>query len=587
MKKNNVILILGALLIIIVLYFSYSLFLKDDKVVKSLTTEDIDTDINTDDDDEKISWDNYEAHEEVLTESIKITESGTYTLTGNIDDGAVTVNTTGNVKLVLNNVNIKNSNGPAIIIEQAETVLIYLEENSNNYLEDGSTYSNLDEDVNGVIYSKDDIVFDGTGKLTIVSNYQDGIVSKDDLKIIKGTYSIESIDDAIRGKDSVYILDGNFDIKSGGDAIKTTNEEDSEKGYVLIDDGIFNIEAELDGISAVTKLVIKNGEFNITTGGGSGNDSTSEDWGDWGTQPGYGRHPMQDYSNDDTTASAKGLKALDNLVIENGTLNLNTSDDAIHSNNYVGITNGNIDISSGDDGIHADKEIIIDNGNINITKSYEGIEAAKITINGGNISLVASDDGINVAGGMDSSGMSRPGQNNYSSDTDNILTINNGTIYVNATGDGIDINGSGYVYGGDITVDGPTNSGNGSLDYDREFIVNGGTFIAAGSSGMMQTISSSSTQYNVAIVFSSTYQDKKISIVDSNNNEVISYTPSKSFSSIVISSKIFAKNSTYTIKVDEEDYSTFTISSISTSVGRTSMGGQGGPGGQGGNPHRR
>ena len=586
MKKNNVILIVVALLIIIVLYFSYTLFLEDDNVIKTLTVEDIDTNINTDDDDEKISWEDYESHEETLTESINITESGTYTLSGNISDGAVTVNANGNVKLVLNNVNIKNSNGPAVIIEQAETVLIYLEENSNNYLEDGSTYSNLDEDVNGVIYSKDDLVFDGVGKLTIVSNYQDGIVSKDDLKIINGDYSITSVDDAIRGKDSIYILDGNFEIKSGGDAIKTTNEEDSEKGYVLIENGNFNIKSELDGISAITKLVIENGTFNITTGGGSGNDSTSDDWGDWGMQPYPRRSPMQDYGNDDTTASAKGLKSGDNLVIKNGTINLNTSDDAIHSNNYVGITNGNINISSGDDGIHADKEIIIDNGDINITKSYEGIESAKITINGGNINLVASDDGINVAGGMDSSSMSRPGQNNYASNTDNILIINNGTIYVNSTGDGIDINGSGYVYGGNITVDGPTNSGNGSLDYDREFIVNGGTFIAAGSSGMMQAISSSSIQYNLAIAFNSSYQDKKISILDSNNKEIISYTPSKSFSSIIFSSNELAKGN-YTIKLNDEEYSNFTINSTSTSIGNTSMGGPGGHGGPGGKPNRR
>ena len=105
----------------------------------------------------------------------------------------------------------------------------------------------------------------------------------------------------------------------------------------------------------------------------------------------------------------KGLKAGNNIVIEDGTFNLNTSDDSIHSNNYIGISNGTYYISSGDDGIHADNEIIIEGGSIDIKESYEGIEAAKITIYNGDISVVASDDGINVAGGSDSSSMNRPG----------------------------------------------------------------------------------------------------------------------------------------------------------------------------------
>ena len=575
MKNKNVLIITSIILIIIILYFSYIAFFKDDNDNKSLKVEDIDTFINTDDDDLDISWDKYETFEKVLVESITINEGGIYILSGSINDGNVTVNTSDNVKLILNNVNIKNSNGPAIIIEKAETTVIYLEENSENYLEDGSTYSNLYDEINGVIYSKDDLVFDGIGKLTIVSNYKDGIVSKDDLKFINGFYSITSIDESILGKDSVYILDGSFDINSSGDSIKTTNQEDVEKGFILIENGTFNIESELDGISAVTKLVINNGKFNITTGGGSKNDSTQEDWGNFGN-----RRPGYDHNND--TTSAKGLKSSDNLVISNGNFILNTADDAIHSNNYVGITNGIINISSGDDGIHADKEIIIDNGDIDISKSYEGIESSRITINGGNISLVANDDGINIAGGMDSSSMSRPGANNYSKDSDNILIINNGTIYVNAVGDGIDINGSGYIYGGNVTVDGPTNNGNSSLDYDREFVVNGGIFIAAGSSGMMQSISSSSTQYNVAISFDSIYEDKNISIVDSNNDEIISYSPKKRFSSIIISSNNFIKDKKYTIKVNDEDYSTFEIENITTTVGKVSFGGHGGPNGPNG-----
>ena len=528
MKNKKELIIYIILVILILLTIVYLIINKTNKendndiAIDKIT--DIDTTVDLDNSDEAINWDNYQTKDLTLTDSITITTGGIYNLSGTITDGMITVDTNDYVKLILNNVSITNSSGPAIYVKKAKTVIIYLSDNSNNYLEDGSNYSNYDEDINATIYSKDDLVFDGTGSLTVKANYQDGIVSKDDLKIINGNYTISSADDGIRGKDSVYIIDGNFTIK---------------------------------------------------TGNGSTNSSKSNsNWGNWGSK------------NTTDTKSAKGLKAGSNIVIEDGTFNLDTSDDAIHSNNYIGIIAGSYTISSGDDGIHADTEIIIDNGNIDIKESYEGIEAAKITINNGDIKIVASDDGINVAGGSDSSSMNRPGANNYTNNTTNILTINDGNIYVNASGDGIDINGSGYIYGGTIIVDGPTSNGDGALDYDGELIVNGGSLIAAGSSGMVQGISSNSTQYNATIIFTSSYTNKKITITDENENTILEYTPTKTYQAITVSSSKLKKGTTYTIKIDNETYTSFTVSSISTTVGTSNrMNNGGNMPGNGDNPN--
>lgn len=577
MKNKKELIIYIILVILILLTIVYLIINKTNKendndiAIDKIT--DIDTTVDLDNSDETINWDNYQTKDLTLTDSITITTGGIYNLSGTITDGMITVDTNDYVKLILNNVSITNSSGPAIYVKKAKTVLIYLSDNSNNYLEDSSNYSNYDEDINATIYSKDDLVLDGTGSLTVKANYQDGIVSKDDLKIINGNYTISSADDGIRGKDSVYIIDGNFDITSLGDGIKSTNTEDKDKGYILIENGTFNIDATLDGIQAETKLIIKNGNFTIKTGNGSTNSSKSNsNWENWGSK------------NTTDTKSAKGLKAGSNIVIEDGTFDLDTSDDAIHSNNYIGIIAGSYTISSGDDGIHADTEIIIDNGNIDIKESYEGIEAAKITINNGDIKIVASDDGINVAGGSDSSSMNRPGANNYTDNTTNILTINDGNIYVNASGDGIDINGSGYIYGGTIIVDGPTSNGDGALDYDGELVVNGGNLIAAGSSGMIQGISSNSTQYNATVIFTNSYTGKKITITDESENTILEYTPAKTYQAVTVSSSKLKKGATYTIKIDNETYTSFTISSISTNVGSSNrmnnggnMPGNGGP----------
>ena len=389
--KKIIICVVLIIFIGLIIYFIYPKTNNEMSLV-----DQIDINVDLDNSDQEIDWSNYESKSIELTESIVITEEGVYELSGEITDGYIEIDTLGNIKLILNNVSITNSSGPAIYIKNAENTVIYTAKDTINYLEDGNTYTSFD-DVDGVIYSADDLILDGEGSLNIKANYQDGIVSKDDLKIINGTYNVDSLDDGIRGKDSLYILNGEFQITSGGDGLKSTNDTDSEKGYVLILDGTFKIGADLDGIQAETKLIIKDGDLEIITGGGSNNASTSNSWGSWG----FGQ-----IDND----SAKGLKSGSNLVIENGIFNLDTSDDSIHSNNYIGIKLGTIVISSGDDGIHADEKLIIDDGDIDILKSYEGLESSNITINNGNINIVASDDGINVAGGNDQSSMNRPGQ---------------------------------------------------------------------------------------------------------------------------------------------------------------------------------
>lgn len=554
MKKNNIIVITILLILITIIILLINNLSKKNSLKGSNTTvSDLDTNINLDESDEEIDWTNYQNEQIILNKSITITKSGVYNLSGEINDGLITIDTDDDVLLILNDVTITNSSGPAIYVKRANTAVIRTLDGTVNTLTDGNNYVNLDSDVEGAIYSKDDLVLEGDGTLVLNGNKGDAIVCKDDLKINSGKYIINSKDDGIRGKDSVYILDGEFTINSEGDGIKSSNETESDKGYVKISNGIFNINSSLDGIDAKTKVIIDSGTFNITTGGGASNSSDNAGWGYFG-------------NNSNTLESAKGIKAGDNIVITGGTYNLNTSDDAIHSNNYVGISGGDFLINSGDDGIHADKELVIDSGTIKIEKSYEGLEAETITINDGNIYIVSDDDGINAAGGNDGSAFGRPGAG-MQGNSKSTLTINGGTIYVDATGDGLDANGSIYITGGNITIDGPTNSGNGALDYDMECKVTGGIVVAAGASGMAQSISSSSTQYGVLINFATNYsKGTVISILDSSDKEIISYTSSKSFSSVAFSTSKLSKG-TYTIKINDEVYQTFTIENILTTVG--------------------
>lgn len=162
--------------------------------------------------------------------------------------------------------------------------------------------------------------------------------------------------------------------------------------------------------------------------------------------------------------------------------------------------------------------------------------------------------------------------NPTSTDNKQKLTINDGNIHVNSEEDGIDINGSGYINGGIITVDGPMSSGNGALDYDGELVMTNGTLIACGSSGMMQTVSNNSTIYCLSIIFSQNQSaGSEIKVVDKNNDVIIKYAPNKQYQSAVICSPNLNKNEEYSIYVNETKIDTITIENIITNIGNMGM----------------
>ena len=377
-KKEKIIIIsiISLLVLGLALFFGYDYFKKDSQVTKENNNANIKTE-----EEDNIDWNSYESSEIKDASNVEITKGGVYTLSGTIT-GGVTINTEEDVKLILNNVNIKNSKGPAIYVISANNTVIYLNEGTTNTVEDGSAYSGYDQDVNACIYSKDDLTFDGTGSLTVKANYQDGIVSKDDLKIVNGTYSIKVNDDGIKGKDSVYILNGTFNITAGGDGIKASNDSDSEKGYVLIENGKFTISAKSDGIQAITKLVINNGTFDIT--------------------------------------ASEGLEAT-YIVINDGDININASDDGINASTKsdfmtptIEVNGGTINVTMGQgdtDGFDVNGTIYINGGTVKVTGQstfdYDGegkINGGTVYVNGEKVSelpnqFAGGDPGGNQGGG--------------------------------------------------------------------------------------------------------------------------------------------------------------------------------------------
>ncbi|WP_046176244.1 carbohydrate-binding domain-containing protein [Domibacillus indicus] len=476
---------------------------------------------------------------------ITIRTSGVYTISGKLDDGQIIVDAEdeGAVRLILNGAEINSSSSSPVYVKKAEKTIVSLEEGTENLLTDGEKYvyeDSEEDEPSAALFSKGNLTINGSGKLVIRGNYNDGIASKDELKITGGTIEIEAVDDGVIGRDLLAVKEGNISIKAGGDGMKSTNDEDTSKAVIAIEGGTFNITAANDGIQAETSLLVADGNFTVSSGGGSPESiATKEE-----SKQAPGETSTSTASSATETESTKGLKAAVEVAIGGGSFNLNSSDDAIHSNNSITITGGDIKVASGDDGIHADTSILTKGGNINITKSYEGMESKTITIADGKIHVKASDDGINIGGGNDGSGMDMA----QTDAEDNLLSINGGYVYVDSDGDGLDSNGSISMTDGTVIVSGPTNGGNGTLDYDQSFEMSGGFLIGAGSSGMAQAISEESTQNGIMMTYSETQSaGTLLHLEDSEGNTVATVAPEKDYQSVVISSPELTKDASYTL----------------------------------------
>ena len=497
------------------------------------------------------------------------------------------------------------------------------------------------------IVSKDALVIAG-GKIT-VDSVSTAVTGKDSVKILDGELDITAGTNGIKSSNSedaslgfVSISGGNIKIVSGGDGIQAETSLMIEGGEFDITAGGGSANSTSSGkedmwggmggnrggnnfgggemtppdgdMSLPDDFSMPDGQmpqmpddFSFPDGDFPGGMQDGDMRGGRGGMRGGMREDMQGgfentaftvsddtaafeltaaASSDDSSTSSKALKAGGSVVISGGTFTIDSSDDSVHSNGSVSISGGKLTALSGDDGIHADEDVLISgSAEIDIQKSYEGIEGKTITISGGDTKVTASDDGLNAsAGSSDSAGGFGGGFGGVSEGV--YLKITGGTLTVNASGDGLDSNGDFYMEGGTVYVSGPTNGGNGALDYGERCTatVTGGTLIACGAVGMEEGFDASgSTQYSFLYNLASTVSGgTELTVTDSSGNVLLTFTPEKSFQSVVFTSPELKDGETYTVTAGSLS-ETVTLNGISTSNSTgMSMGGGFGGGQRGG-----
>ena len=306
-----------------------------------------------------VDWSSLPTTEVSLTnEGLTITEGGTYILTGTTT-GGVTVETDANVRLILAGATISSSDTAAINVLSAGTVEIELQDGTENTVKDSSTHSNAD--IEGAIHVEADLILSGNGSLTVEGNFQDGIVSTDNLTINAGNITVTAADDGIRGKDSLTINGGTIDVTAAGDGIKATNDEDTTKGYTVITGGTITVLAGDDAIKAESSLTIDGGDITVTE-------------------------------------SLEAIEAT-NITINGGTIDVYATDDSINAASttstdiFIKVTGGNlkVEVGSGDtDAFDSNGDIYISGGTIDVTAptsafDFDGVAeltGGTVTVNG-------------------------------------------------------------------------------------------------------------------------------------------------------------------------------------------------------------
>ena len=320
--------------------------------------------------------------------TLSITEAGVYVITGSASNCTITVEVSeeDKVQLVLDGVDITNSDFPAIYVKSADKFFVTTVGTSTLTVT-GTFRADGDTNTDAVIFSKDDLVLNGTGTLNITSTSGNGITAKDDLKVTGGTYIVKSAEDAFEANDSISICGGSFTIQTNKDGFHCEN--DSAEGTIYIAEGTFNIQSSSDAVQATAILQIDGGEFAIT--------------------------------------ASEGLEAT-YIQINGGTINIDASDDGINATNksngaypvVVEFNGGNTTINMGQgdtDAVDANGSIYVNGGTINITaqtSSFDYDQAAEfnggtIIINGQEVSEIPQS--MMGGGGFGGRGGFQRGQN--------------------------------------------------------------------------------------------------------------------------------------------------------------------------------
>ncbi|MBN2610191.1 MAG: carbohydrate-binding domain-containing protein [Bacteroidales bacterium] len=299
---------------------------------------------------------------DVYVKSVTDTQDIHYRLSGTTSNGMFKIYSEKRFNLELNNVNITNTDGPAINIQSKKKATITLAGGTTNIIADGAIYTDAWgdgglEDQKAAFFSEGKMVFDGTGSLDITGSGSDkhALCSDDEIEFINGTITITSLQkDGIHAKEGITVTGGNLSITSANDGI------DAGEAFIEISGGNIDVATTADDVNGITcdsTLVISGGSVEVTVSG----------------------------------TQSKAIKSDQNMTLSGGLITINTLGaaaleasgsgydpsycTAIKCNNIIAIDGAEIIITSsgaGGKGISSDTDIIVADGDISVSATGNG-----------------------------------------------------------------------------------------------------------------------------------------------------------------------------------------------------------------------
>ena len=205
--------------------------------------------------------------------TVTISAEGVYIVSGTLTDGQIIVDAddAAKVQIVLKGASVTSSSSAALYIKSADKVFVTTAEGTENTMANGGSFiADGDTNVDGAVFAKDDITFNGSGSLTIDSPAGHGVVGKDDVKIAGGTVSINAANHGIQANDSVRVAEAEVTVNAQGkDGIHVSDDADEEEGtesdsFFYMSDGSLTISAGDDGIHADAEALIEGGTIDVT-----------------------------------------------------------------------------------------------------------------------------------------------------------------------------------------------------------------------------------------------------------------------------------------------------------------------------------
>ena len=270
---------------------------------------------------------------------ITISEAGVYVISGSASEATVTVDAgdEDKVQLVLDGVNVTNSDFPVIYVKNADKVFVTTLSTESVLSVTGSFRADGTTNTDAVIFSKDDLVINGTGILTINSTAH-GITGKDDIKITGSSVYVTSGSSAIQANDTIAVADGVLTISSKTDGLHAENDSDSTEGNIYICGGEITVTAGDDGIHAVAAVQIDGGDIAVTAAEGIEATYVQINGGSIGIS-----------ASDDGINGAKKSSLYTPTVEINGGYTVITmgqgDTDGVDSNGYIYVNGGTLDIT--------------------------------------------------------------------------------------------------------------------------------------------------------------------------------------------------------------------------------------------------